>query len=211
MQQKTPKIGLVSLGCAKNLVDSQRLTSVLVAMGYRIENEYSKCDVVVVNTCGFIGPAKEESIDTIFEMAQYKQTGRCKLLCVTGCLSQRYGENLAEEIPEADIIVGISQYDLLPGLIEEALQGKRVLDTSRRQQNPCGSRVLTTKPYTAYVAPGGRRRPGADTDCPGHHPLRAGSEKHLPAAINPQGRCHPRFGLAAGALSVPRRNQQSRD
>ena len=71
MQQKTPKIGLVSLGCAKNLVDSQRLTSVLVAMGYRIENEYSKCDVVVVNTCGFIGPAVEESMQAIGEALNY--------------------------------------------------------------------------------------------------------------------------------------------
>ena len=84
MQQKTPKIGLVSLGCAKNLVDSQRLTSVLVAMGYRIENEYSKCDVVVVNTCGFIGPAVEESMQAIGEALNY-----ARKVIVTGCLGAR--------------------------------------------------------------------------------------------------------------------------
>lgn len=154
-------VGVVSLGCVKNRVDTEQMLAILTQHGYSLTDQAEKADILIVNTCGFINPAKEESIDTIFEMAQYKQTGRCKLLCVTGCLSQRYGENLAEEIPEADIIVGISQYDLLPGLIEEALQGKRVLDTSRRQQNPCGSRVLTTKPYTAYVRIG----EGCDNRC----------------------------------------------
>lgn len=154
-------VGVVSLGCVKNRVDTEQMLAILTQHGYSLTDQAEKADILIVNTCGFINPAKEESIDTIFEMAQYKQTGRCKLLCVTGCLSQRYGENLSEEIPEADIIVGISQYDLLPGLIEEALQGKRVLDTSRRQQNPCGSRVLTTKPYTAYVRIG----EGCDNRC----------------------------------------------
>ena len=154
-------VGVVSLGCVKNRVDTEQMLAILTQHGYSLTDQAEEADILIVNTCGFINPAKEESIDTIFEMAQYKQTGRCKLLCVTGCLSQRYGENLAEEIPEADIIVGISQYDLLPGLIEEALQGKRVLDTSRRQQNPCGSRVLTTKPYTAYVRIG----EGCDNRC----------------------------------------------
>ncbi len=154
-------VGVVSLGCVKNRVDTEQMLAILTQHGYSLTDRAEKADILIVNTCGFINPAKEESIDTIFEMAQYKQTGRCKLLCVTGCLSQRYGENLSEEIPEADIIVGISQYDLLPGLIEEALQGKRVLDTSRRQQNPCGSRVLTTKPYTAYVRIG----EGCDNRC----------------------------------------------
>lgn len=154
-------VGVVSLGCVKNRVDTEQMLAILSEHGYFLTDKAEDADILIVNTCGFIDPAKEESIDTIFEMAQHKQGGRCKLLCVTGCLSQRYGDKLAEEIPEADVIVGISQYDLLPGLIEDALKGKRILDTRRRQQNPCGNRVLTTKPYTAYVRIG----EGCDNRC----------------------------------------------
>ncbi len=154
-------VGVISLGCVKNRVDTEQMLAILTEHGYTLTDKAQDADILIINTCGFIDPAKEESIETIFEMAQYKQSGRCKLLCVTGCLSQRYGNHLAEEIPEADIIVGISQYDLLPKMIEDALKGERVLDTRRRQQNSCGNRVLTTKPYTAYVRIG----EGCDNRC----------------------------------------------
>lgn len=155
------KVGVVSLGCVKNRVDTEQMLAILTQHGYELTRKPQEADVLIVNTCGFINPAKEESIDTILEMAEYKKTGRCRLLVVTGCLSQRYGEELLKDMPEADLIVGISQYDILPDLIKEALSGKRILDNKRRAMAPCGGRVLTTKPYTAYVRIG----EGCDNRC----------------------------------------------
>ena len=100
MAIKTPKIGLVSLGCAKNLVDAQRLTSVLIAMGYKIENEYDKCDVVVVNTCGFIGPAVEESMQAIGEALNYSRK-----VIVTGCLGAR-AKVIMDKYPQVAAVYG---------------------------------------------------------------------------------------------------------
>ena len=137
--QKTPKIGLVSLGCAKNLVDAQRLTSVLIAMGYEIENDYAECDVVVVNTCGFISDAKEESINTILEFAQAKQDGRISQLYVMGCLSQRYREQLQKEIPEVDRFYGKFDYKQL------------LVDLGKTEIATCvGQRSLTTPSHYFY-------------------------------------------------------------
>lgn len=155
------KVGVISLGCVKNRVDTEQMLAVLKDHGYEFTDLPEEADILIVNTCGFINPAKEESIDTLLEMAQYKEGGRCRLLCATGCLSQRYGDEMAKDMPEIDLIVGISQYDILPKLIEEALQGKRVLETSRRKQALCSGRVLTTKPYSAYV----RIAEGCDNRC----------------------------------------------
>lgn len=155
------KAGVISLGCVKNRVDTEQMLAILTKAGYSITDTAEEADILIVNTCGFIQPAKEESIDTVFEMSRYKETGRCRLLCVTGCLSQRYGEALYEEIPEADIIIGTAQYDLLPDMIQEALQGKRILNNVRRVQQPCLDRVLTTKPYSAYIRIG----EGCDNRC----------------------------------------------
>lgn len=148
------KVGFISLGCVKNRVDTETMIANLVDAGYEICNRMDEADILIVNTCGFINPAKEESIDTILEMAEYKKKGSCRLLCVTGCLSQRYGEELKKEMPEIDLLVGVSQYDLLPGLIERALSGERLMDISRRRQSACENRILTTKPYSAYVKTG---------------------------------------------------------
>ena len=137
------------------------MLSILSTAGHTLTDQAEEADVLIVNTCGFINVAKEESIDTILEMAQFKETGKCRLLCVTGCLSQRYGKELRDEIPEADLIVGVSQYDLLPSLIEKALSGEKILDTSRRESAPCDGRILTTKPYTAYIRIG----EGCDNRC----------------------------------------------
>ncbi len=155
------KVGVVSLGCVKNRVDTEQMLAILTQHGYELTPKPSEADILIVNTCGFINPAKEESIDTILEMAAYKQTGRCRLLVVTGCLSQRYGEELLKDMPEADLIVGINQYDILPDLIGQALSGERILDTRRRAMAPCGGRVLTTGSYTAYVRIG----EGCDNRC----------------------------------------------
>ena len=155
------KIGMISLGCVKNRVDSEQMLSQLTQAGMEITPEPKEADVLIVNTCGFIAPAKEESIDAIFEMAEYKKTGRCKVLCVTGCLAQRYREDLLKDIPEIDCLLGVGQYGHLPQYLAEALGGARPADTTRTKGFlECG-RVLTTPPYSAYVKTGD----GCDNRC----------------------------------------------
>ena len=119
------KLGVVSLGCVKNRVDTEEMLSFLKEDGFQFVQDAGSAEVLVVNTCGFIASAKEESIDAILEMAQYKQEGACKVLCVTGCLAQRYGQELLEQIPEIDVLTGVSRYPQLAGYIREALSGQR--------------------------------------------------------------------------------------
>jgi ribosomal protein S12 methylthiotransferase len=119
------KVGVVSLGCAKNRVDTEHMLHLLVQDGFLLTSQPEEADVLVVNTCGFIEPAKEESIRTILELAEYKETGKCRVLCVTGCLTQRYGQEIASDMPEIDVLTGISSYEQLPGLIRKALDGTR--------------------------------------------------------------------------------------
>ncbi|MBQ9306347.1 MAG: 30S ribosomal protein S12 methylthiotransferase RimO [Clostridia bacterium] len=146
------KVGLVSLGCNKNLVDSETALGLLADHDFVITPHQEEADVLMVNTCGFIGPAKEESIDAIFEMARYKTEGKCRLLVVTGCLAQRYAGDLMEEIPEIDILLGVGQYGQLPDLIEKALiSGQRILNTGDPHVFTEHRRVLATPGYSAYV------------------------------------------------------------
>ena len=145
------KVGMVSLGCSKNRVDSEVLLGILSENGYEIVNDPREAEIAFVNTCGFIGPAKEESIDAILEMAEYKQTGRLKRLYVTGCLSQRYPEELRAELPEVDGFMGVSDYAGVLQMMADAENGLRpvrVGDGERFLPNP---RVLTTPGYTAYI------------------------------------------------------------
>ena len=161
MTLKGLQAGMISLGCVKNRVDSEQMLSLLKEAGCRIVADPAHADIIIVNTCGFIAPAKEESIDTIFEMAEYKQSGRCKVLCVTGCLSQRYAEDLLNEIPEIDCMLGVSQYAHLIRHLENALEGQRPVATERSNAFlECG-RVLTTPPYSAYIKTGD----GCDNKC----------------------------------------------
>ena len=155
------KIGMISLGCVKNRVDSEQMLSQLAQAGMIITPEPAQADVLIVNTCGFIAPAKEESIDAIFEMAEYKKTGQCKVLCVTGCLAQRYRDDLLRDIPEIDCLMGVSQYSHLTEYLEKTLSGERPADTRRSTGFlECG-RVLTTPPYSAYIKTGD----GCDNRC----------------------------------------------
>src|SRR5215813_14733683 len=103
---KLPKVGFVSLGCPKNLVDSEVMLGALNRQGYTITADKENADILVVNTCGFIDSAKQESIDTILEMAELKTTGNCKKLVVAGCLAERYRSDIRKEIPEIDFIFG---------------------------------------------------------------------------------------------------------
>ncbi len=132
-------VGVVSLGCAKNLVDTERMLGLLSDAGFSIVNQPQDADILVVNTCGFIESAKQESIDTILEMAQYKRRGRCKTLVVTGCLSQRYRKELAEEMPEIDLLLGVRDYEKLPALLG-------AIDSRGKAR-----RILATPSYSAYL------------------------------------------------------------
>lgn len=117
-------IYFVSLGCDKNFVDSEMMVTSLRKSGYNITYEPDEADVIIVNTCCFIGDAKEESINTLLEMAQYKEDGKCRLLVATGCLAQRYHDEIKEEIPEVDAIIGTTGYESLVECIRYALDGK---------------------------------------------------------------------------------------
>ena len=144
-------VGAVSLGCNKNRVDTETALGLLQDKGYRLTPDPEKADILLVNTCGFINPAKEESINTILEMAEYKKTGRCKLLVVTGCLSQRYENDLLKELPEIDLLLGVNQYHQLPDLIDKALNGIRIHACQDNFSYFEHRRLLTTPSYSAYV------------------------------------------------------------
>ncbi len=152
------KIGVVSLGCPKNLVDSETMLGLIHEENYEITNDPSEAEIIIVNTCGFIESAKEESINTILQMAEYKKSGSCKYIIVTGCLSQRYAEELFNELPEADAIAGVEVYDEIGSIIKRVINGERfimlerskpdVIYTSKETFLP---RILTTPSYTAYL------------------------------------------------------------
>ena len=144
-------VGLISLGCSKNRVDSEQMLAVLKEHGYQIVSDPSRAEVIIVNTCGFIQSAKEEAISTLFEMAGYKQTGCCRLLVATGCFAQRYPEAIREEMPEVDVIMGVNDYQKLDEALREAEKGGRPVYTDDDGQFHEFGRVLTTPKYSAYV------------------------------------------------------------
>lgn len=146
------KVGMVSLGCPKNQVDAEILLHALRERGYELTPEAGLADVVVINTCGFIESAKQESIENILEFCTLKKEGRVKVIAVTGCLAERYREELAEEIPEADVVLGIGSNEQLCDAIERALQGEKVLSFGEKEALPLsGERVLSTLPFYAYL------------------------------------------------------------
>ena len=137
------KVGFISLGCAKNLVDSEYIIGMFNDKKFEISNKPSECDVIVINTCGFILSAKQEAINTILEMAELKQNNLKKLI-VTGCLSQRYREDLALEIPEVDAFIKIDEYDKLDEILSEVLETEIA---AKYMEN----RKLITNNYYAYL------------------------------------------------------------
>lgn len=146
-----PKIGLISLGCAKNLVDSEHMLALLRAAGWEITEDMSEADVGVVNTCGFIEAAKSEAIETILETAQYKQIGNMKGLVVTGCLVQRYAEEMQKELPEIDAICGTGSYENIVDAANAALGGHKAAYMADMASAALeGGRDRLTPPYTAY-------------------------------------------------------------
>ncbi|MFR4990532.1 30S ribosomal protein S12 methylthiotransferase RimO, partial [Anaerotruncus colihominis] len=146
------KVGMVSLGCSKNQVDAERLLAQIEKGGYEICADASQCDVVIINTCGFIEDAKRESIETILEFAQLKTGGALRALVVTGCLAERYREQVAAEIPEADVVLGIGCNADILGAIERALHGEKTVAFGEKEALSLeGERVLANEPYFAYL------------------------------------------------------------
>lgn len=138
------KVGMVSLGCSKNLVDSEKIMGMLLAGGHELVNQPQEAEAIIINTCGFIASAKEEAIDTIFEMAAYKQQHLQKLI-VVGCLAQRYQKQLEEEIPEIDAVIRISEYPHLHERLGELLGGNPMPAFAQSK------RRLASRPWTAYL------------------------------------------------------------
>ena len=147
------KILFVSLGCDKNLVDSERMLGSLTGAGYEFTDDETEAEVIVVNTCCFIGDAKEESINTLLEMAKQKETGKCRVLIAAGCLAQRYKDEVLKEIPEVDGILGTTSYDRIVQVVEDTLGGKT--DAEFEDINILhekeARRVLTTGGHYAYL------------------------------------------------------------
>lgn len=147
------KVLFISLGCDKNLADSEEMLGMLVENGYEITNDESEAEAIVINTCAFIHDAKEESVNSILEMAQYKETGKLKALLVTGCLAQRYQKEIIKEIPEVDAVLGTGSWDELIQALDKAFEGEKYLDFQSIDRVPQagGKRVITTGGYYDYL------------------------------------------------------------
>ncbi len=146
------KVGMVSLGCNKNLVDSERMLHKLRAHGYELVTEFGLSDVAVVNTCGFIQSAKEEAIETVLEIAKLKEEGTVKKLILTGCLTERYREEAAKEFPEADAVIGIGDNKDIVDILDRVLKGERVVQfTSKTEVELSSDRLLSTLPFFSYL------------------------------------------------------------
>lgn len=153
VKMKNKKILFISLGCDKNLVDSEVMLGILADRGFEMTDTEDDADIIIINTCCFINDAKEESINTILEMAEYKKTDPCKALIVTGCLAQRYKQEIVDEIPEVDAVIGTSKYDEIFDAVDQALKGSHFLDVDDLDRLPSvpGKRILTTGGHYAHL------------------------------------------------------------
>lgn len=156
------KLLFISLGCDKNLVDSEEMLGLLTRNGHEIVDDENEAEAIIINTCCFIGDAKEESVNTILEMAEYKKNGSCKVLVVTGCMAQRYKSEILEEIPEVDAVIGTNGYTDIVSVITELLETEEKNAGEHLFKSCCPSidilppslsdkRVVTTGGYTAYL------------------------------------------------------------
>ena len=147
------KVLFISLGCDKNLVDSEVMLKLLEKKGYQFTDDETEADIIIINTCCFIGDAKEESVNTILEMAEYRKSGSCKALIVTGCLAQRYQKEIMDEIEEVDAVLGTATYDSIAEAVDKALGGQKELhfEDIDRLVPEQGGRVLTTGGHYAYL------------------------------------------------------------
>mgnify|MGYP001198098296 CR=1 FL=1 len=156
-------VAIVSLGCAKNLIDSEVMLNIIKDGKYEITNDPYMADIIIINTCGFIDKAKQESINTIIEMGQYKKDGKCKLLIAAGCLSERYKEELLKEMPELDAVIGTGDYKSIIDVIEKGLEGQRIAMYGNQEKIDIDrlDRFVSTKNHTAYI----KIAEGCDNKC----------------------------------------------
>ena len=152
---------MMTLGCPKNRVDSEVMLGTLTHRGYKLVQDPSDAEVIVVNTCAFIGPAKQESIDSILELAQYKKEGQCGTLVVTGCLSQRYGAELAKEMPEVDHFLGTSAYVQIGDLLAAEAAPRQVIPDPDYIHDAATPKINSSPSYTAYL----KISEGCDNKC----------------------------------------------
>ena len=147
------KILFISLGCDKNLADSEEMLGLLTAEGHEIVDDETQAEAIIINTCCFINDAKEESVETILEMAEYKKSGSCKALVVTGCMAQRYKQEILDEIEEVDMVLGTTAYDKIVEAVDQALAGKRGVEETSLSYLPQtdGGRIVTTGGHFAYL------------------------------------------------------------
>lgn len=146
-------IAIISLGCSKNVIDSEIMTGSLHQQGYTFTESLDEADIIIVNTCGFIDSAKEESIDTIVEVERYKTEGNCKVLIVSGCMAERYKDDLLKELPEVDAVVGTGNINEISNVIEEILHGKRVNITGNINNEYFEDipRITLNPSYSSYI------------------------------------------------------------
>lgn len=146
------KIGFVSLGCSKNLVDTERMLYLLAEAGYEITPEAEEAEIIVLNTCGFIESAKAESIENIIDLASLKELGQLRALICTGCLAERYREEIMKEMPEVDALLGVGSLEKIVEAVEAVARGEKYTAFLDKEASPLGGdRVLTTPEYTAYL------------------------------------------------------------
>lgn len=156
------KVAMVSLGCPKNQVDAEKMLALLKKGGLEITSAEADVDAIIVNTCGFIESAKAEAIENILEAARYKENGSCKALVVTGCLAERYRDDITEEIPEVDVCVGLGSNGKIAEIVKKAIEGeKQNYYGEKTDLDLNGERILGGMPYTAYLKVGD----GCDNCC----------------------------------------------
>ena len=150
---KNKLVGVVSLGCDKNRVDTEHMLSYLRDGGYGFTSDPAKADVIIVNTCGFIANARKESMDTIFEMAEYKKLGSCEKLVVTGCMPQKWLKDMRKDLPEVDIFLGINQYQDIVEILDRSYQmNKKIIEVTRTpKESKVKDRMITTPKHYAYL------------------------------------------------------------
>ncbi len=157
------KISLASLGCSKNMIDSEQMLGLIEQAGYEIVENEEDADILIVNTCTFIESAKVESIECILELAQYKKMGKCKFLIVTGCMAQRYTDQVIREIPEVDAVIGTNEFDKIIDVIEglKSKNSKKISCSETPLMCEDAPRLRLTPPYTAYL----KIAEGCDNHC----------------------------------------------
>jgi ribosomal protein S12 methylthiotransferase len=162
MNKNTVKIGFVSLGCSKNLIDTEVMLARLANAGYAITTDETEADVVIVNTCAFIESAKKESIENILDIAWLKEHNGLKAIIVTGCLAERYGEQIFTELPEVDAVIGVGSIDKIEEAVEAVLSDEKFYAHADKNEAPLGGeRIVTTAEHTAYL----KIAEGCDNKC----------------------------------------------